>query len=85
MIIFVNSYYLPFFDLLLVFSIDRDFVDSLNRALSRRSFSSNRESKSNTKIDIDLANFDREIRVELLSSFRLRVAKNKRSIFSIFL
>ena len=76
-IISINSYYLPFFDLLLVFSIDRDFINSLNRALSRRSSSLNRESKSDTKIGIDLADFNREIRVKLLLLFRLRVVENK--------
>ena len=85
MIVSINSYYLPFFDLLLVFSVDRGFVNSLDRALSRRSFSSNRGSKSGAKTSINLANFDREIRIELLLSFRLRVVENKRSIFSIFL
>ena len=77
MIVFVNSYYSPFFDLLPVFSVDRDFVDSLDRALSRRSFFLDRESKSGAKAGIDLANFDREIRMESLLSFRLRVAEDK--------
>ena len=77
MIIFINSYYPLFFDLLLVFSINRDFVNSLDRALSRRSSSLDRESKSGAKIDIDLANFNREIRIELLLSFRLRIIENK--------
>ena len=60
-----------------VFSVDRDFIDSLDRALFRRSFFSNREFKSDAKVGIDLANFNKEIRVELLSSFRLRVIENK--------
>ena len=77
MIIFINSYYLLFFDLLLVFSIDRDFVNSLDRALSRRSSFLDRGSKSGTKIGINLANFNREIRIESLLSFKLRVVKNK--------
>ena len=85
MIVSVNSYYSPFFDLLPVFSVDRGFVNGLDRALSKRSSSSNRGSKSGAKTGIDLANFDREIRVESLSSFRLRVIKNERSISSIFL
>ena len=85
MIVSVNSYYPPFFDLLPVFSVDRGFVDSLDRALSRRSSSSDRESKGGAKTGIDLADFDREIRVKSLSSFRLRVVEDKRSIFSIFL
>ena len=63
--------------MLLVFSINRDFIDSLDRALSRRSFSLDREFKNSTKAGIDLANFDREIRVELLLLFRLRVIENK--------
>ena len=85
MIVFVNSYCPPFFDLLLVFSVDRGFVDGLDRALSRRSSSSNRESKGGAKASIDLADFGREIRVESSSSFRLRVAEDERSISSIFL
>ena len=71
--------------MLLVFSVDRGFVDGLDRALSRRSSFSDRGSKGGAKAGIDLADFGREIRVESLSSFGLRVAEDKRSIFSIFL
>ena len=85
MIVSIDSYYSPFFDLLPVFSVDRDFVDSLDRALFRRSSFSDREFKGGTEAGIDLANFDREIRVKSLSSFGLRVVKNKWSISSIFL
>ena len=84
-IVSVDSYYSPFFDLLLVFSVDRGFVNGLNRALFRRSSSSDKGSKGGAKIGIDLADFSREIRVELLSSFRLRVVENERSISSVFL
>ena len=85
MIVFVDSYYPPFFDLLLVFSVDRDFVGSLGRALFRRSSSSDRGSKGGAKAGIDLANFGREVRVESSSSFELRVVEDKWSISSIFL
>ena len=84
-IVFVDSCYSSFFDLLLVFSIDRGFVGSLGRALSRRSSSSNRGSKGGAKAGIDLANFGREVRVESSSSFGLRVAEDERSISSVFL
>ena len=84
-IVSVNSYCPPFFDLLLVFSVDRGFVGGLGRALSRRSSSLNRGSKGGAEASIDLANFGREVRVESLSSFRLRVAEDEWSISSIFL
>ena len=84
-IVSINSCYLLFFDLLLVFSVDRDFVDGLDRALFRRSSFSNRGSKDGAETGIDLADFGREIRVESLLSFRLRVIEDEWSISSIFL